>query len=99
MIFTSSVPVESTATTSPCVNAGSNALVPPGVVFDILGNDRFINGIVDLGAVEGAAVPIDPVTLRAFDLISTPPIQKYQADIEGVGRPRHLFQVDVIGQP
>ena len=38
---------------SPCVNAGDNAAVPPGILYDIYGVDRFIDGIVDMGACEG----------------------------------------------
>jgi len=39
---------------SPCVDTGSNALVPEGVLYDILGtgNDRIQNDIVDMGAYE-----------------------------------------------
>ncbi|MBW1688702.1 MAG: hypothetical protein JRS35_27035 [Deltaproteobacteria bacterium] len=36
-----------------------------------------------LGGTADEVVPIDPVTVRAFDLISTPGGQKYRVDIEG----------------
>jgi predicted dienelactone hydrolase len=36
-----------------------------------------------LGGTEDDAVPIDPVTIRAFDLISTRGIDKFRVDIEG----------------
>jgi len=37
---------------SPCVNTGSNALVPADVTTDILGDPRIQNGTVDMGAYE-----------------------------------------------
>jgi len=37
---------------SPCINTGSNALVPEGVLYDILGTVRIQNDIVDMGAYE-----------------------------------------------
>jgi len=39
---------------SPCLNNGSNALVPPGVTTDLDGNNRFV-GIVDRGCFERPA--------------------------------------------
>ena len=51
---------------SPAIDAGSNALAvdADGVPLqtDRVGNPRIQNGVVDLGAVEGAAQPSDPVT-------------------------------------
>ncbi|MHC4612046.1 MAG: choice-of-anchor Q domain-containing protein [Planctomycetota bacterium] len=38
---------------SPCVNAGDNGALPPGITTDIDGNPRILDGIVDLGAYEG----------------------------------------------
>lgn len=38
--------------TSPCVDAGSNALVPEWLTADILGDDRIQSGTVDMGAYE-----------------------------------------------
>lgn len=38
---------------SPCIDAGSNALIPAGVNTDLAGNPRIQNGIVDMGAYEG----------------------------------------------
>lgn len=37
---------------SPCVDAGSNALVPEGLLYDILGDARIQNTTVDMGAYE-----------------------------------------------
>jgi hypothetical protein len=43
---------------SPCVDAGNNFLVPPGVQFDLAGQPRFVDGnddrlvVVDMGALE-----------------------------------------------
>jgi len=45
-------------TGSPCVNAGDNAAVPPGIVTDLDGNPRFAS-TVDLGAYEIPAIPGD----------------------------------------
>jgi beta-galactosidase len=46
-------------TFSPCVDAGNNAAVPPGVTTDLAGNPRFVDdaGIVDTGA--GTAPIVD----------------------------------------
>lgn len=37
---------------SPCINAGSNSLVPDGVTTDLDANPRILNGVVDMGAYE-----------------------------------------------
>jgi hypothetical protein len=37
---------------SPCVDAGSNGLIPGGITTDLEGNPRIVNLIVDLGAYE-----------------------------------------------
>ncbi|MFC2151738.1 choice-of-anchor Q domain-containing protein [Bacteroidota bacterium] len=39
-------------TNSNCINTGSNEHVPPEIDTDIIGNNRIINGIVDIGAYE-----------------------------------------------
>ncbi len=41
---------------SPAIDAGANALIPPGSVTDLAGRPRIVNAIVDLGAYE-----FDPV--------------------------------------
>jgi len=38
--------------TSPCINAGNNSLVPPGIEKDITGGPRIKDGTVDMGAYE-----------------------------------------------
>ncbi|RKY15907.1 MAG: hypothetical protein DRP63_06310 [Planctomycetota bacterium] len=38
--------------TSPCIDAGSNSLLPSGVDKDLDGNQRIVNGTVDIGAYE-----------------------------------------------
>ena len=38
---------------SPCIDAGDNSAIPAGVIVDLDGNPRIINGIVDMGAYEG----------------------------------------------
>jgi hypothetical protein len=38
---------------SPAIDAGDNSLLPPGIGTDIDGQQRILNGIVDLGAYEG----------------------------------------------
>ena len=37
---------------SDCVDAGDNTLIPNGVVKDLAGNERIVNGVVDIGAYE-----------------------------------------------
>jgi predicted outer membrane repeat protein len=41
---------------SPCIDAGDNSSIPPGVFVDIDGDPRIINGIVDIGVHEGGTV-------------------------------------------
>ena len=43
---------------SPCINAGDNSLIPPGITTDLDGNPRIIESIVDMGAYEGAHEPL-----------------------------------------
>jgi hypothetical protein len=52
---------------SPCVDAGDNASVPPDITTDIDGVDRFLNGIVDMGAHEGEYDALPPAE-AAYDL-------------------------------
>jgi predicted outer membrane repeat protein len=40
--------------TSPCIDAGDNSAIPAGVIVDLDGNPRIINGIVDMGAYENS---------------------------------------------
>jgi parallel beta-helix repeat protein len=42
---------------SPCIGAGDNSAVLQSVVTDLDGNPRIVNGIVDMGAYEGAPSP------------------------------------------
>ncbi|MGD9125921.1 MAG: choice-of-anchor Q domain-containing protein [Planctomycetia bacterium] len=43
---------------SPVIDAGSNALVPSGVITDLAGNYRRHNGTVDIGAYEYDSIPL-----------------------------------------
>jgi hypothetical protein len=52
--------------TSPCINTGSNALLPAGVLTDLDGQERVIEATVDMGAYE-YDVPL-PVTLISFNV-------------------------------
>lgn len=45
---------------SPCLDAGDNATVPEGLTTDLAGNERIQNGIVDIGAYEGAVGDLPP---------------------------------------
>jgi len=38
---------------SPCVNAGDNSAIPPGITTDLDGNPRIQGDVVDMGAYEG----------------------------------------------
>jgi predicted outer membrane repeat protein len=42
---------------SPCIDAGTNAALPPSVSLDLKGNPRIVNGTVDMGAYESIAGP------------------------------------------
>jgi hypothetical protein len=42
---------------SPCIGAGDNSAVLQSVITDLDGNPRIVNGIVDMGAYEGAPSP------------------------------------------
>jgi hypothetical protein len=43
---------------SPAIDAGNNALVPPGVTSDQRGLPRIVNGVVDIGAFESSGFTI-----------------------------------------
>ena len=42
---------------SPCIDAGDNSAIMAGVIVDLDGNPRIMNGIVDMGAYEGGVAP------------------------------------------
>jgi parallel beta-helix repeat protein len=43
---------------SPCIDAGSSAALPPGVVTDLAGYPRILGAAVDMGAFESSPVPL-----------------------------------------
>jgi hypothetical protein len=45
---------------SPCVDAGNNSAVPPGITTDLAGGPRIQGGVVDMGAYEGEFEPGPP---------------------------------------
>ena len=54
--------------TSPCINAGTNGYAP--MPFDLDGNPRIVNGIVDMGCYEANSTPASPVFADAATLPS-----------------------------
>jgi fibronectin-binding autotransporter adhesin len=46
---------------SPAIDAGDNALIPPGVTTDQRGIPRIVNGVVDIGAFESEGFTLTPV--------------------------------------
>lgn len=46
----------SLASSSPAIDAGSNADVPMGILTDLAGNDRILNSVVDMGAFESFGI-------------------------------------------
>ena len=59
---------------SPAIDAGANALIPPGSVTDLAGRPRIVNAIVDLGAYEFDPVITPQPTLTATAGPSPTPI-------------------------
>ena len=49
---------------SPAIDAGDNDLLPPGVITDLAGRPRIVNGTVDLGAYEFGFGIYLPLSLR-----------------------------------
>ena len=55
---------------SPCIDAGSNAWLVEGVTNDLAGAARVQNGIVDIGAYEGAVGDLPPTPVKPIaDLV------------------------------
>ncbi len=63
---------------SPAINAGENSAVPADITTDLLGNERIVNGTVDIGAIEfGSSPPQESIagdmngdgTVGAVDLL------------------------------
>jgi parallel beta-helix repeat protein len=44
------------SSSSPCINAGSNSIIPPSLNWDFEGDPRIINGVVDIGADEYTSI-------------------------------------------
>jgi predicted outer membrane repeat protein len=53
---------------SPAINVGNNADVPMGVTTDLDGNDRIINGTVDMGVYEFQGVVLNLLTTYYVDV-------------------------------
>ncbi|MCA9423915.1 MAG: hypothetical protein KC994_02515 [Candidatus Omnitrophica bacterium] len=51
---------------SPCIDAGNNQHLPPGISEDVFGDPRIVNDVVDLGAFESQQVLLqNPANVRA----------------------------------
>ena len=69
---------------SPCIDAGDNSAVPPGVVTDLDGNPRIINDIVDMGAFEAeAATPEAMLLILALFIEAQVASGRIDAELEG----------------
>lgn len=55
-------------TSSPCINAGNNSLIPPNLMEDFSGDNRIKDGTVNMGAFEDSVVPIHDNVCEAIDL-------------------------------
>jgi predicted outer membrane repeat protein len=44
---------------SPCIDTGNNDALPDGIIADLEGNPRILNGIVDMGAYEFQCIPLN----------------------------------------
>ena len=49
---------------SPAIDTGNNQSVPPGLIYDLAGNPRIINGTIDIGTYE--FTPLPPVAPANF---------------------------------
>ena len=49
---------------SQAIDKGNNALIPSGLIHDLVGNSRVINGTVDLGAYESEMLLLEPTDFK-----------------------------------
>ncbi|NQY06697.1 MAG: DUF5123 domain-containing protein [Flavobacteriaceae bacterium] len=81
---------------SPAIDFGDNSFVPAGVTLDLNGNDRIINGIVDLGSFEFDATLSIPSLSINETVLSPNPAQDAIA-IFGLKNTVSLQIIDILG--